>query len=37
MEPVPGMIYMFAGNFAPQGYALCDGQILADLAKYGTF
>jgi microcystin-dependent protein len=28
MEPVLGMIYMFAGNFAPQGYAMCDGQIL---------
>jgi microcystin-dependent protein len=28
MEPVLGMIYMFAGNFVPQGYAICDGQML---------
>jgi len=24
-----GEIRMFAGNFAPQGWALCDGQVLA--------
>jgi microcystin-dependent protein len=29
MEPVLGMIYLFAGNFAPDGYALCNGQLLA--------
>jgi microcystin-dependent protein len=28
-EPFLGEIKMFAGNFAPQGYALCDGQLLA--------
>ncbi|MGA2114467.1 MAG: tail fiber protein [Bryobacteraceae bacterium] len=27
MEPVLGMIYLFAGNFAPVGYAICDGQL----------
>jgi microcystin-dependent protein len=27
-EPFLGEIYMFAGNFAPRGYALCDGQLL---------
>ncbi len=28
-EPFLGEIRMFAGNFAPQGWALCDGQLLA--------
>ena len=28
MDPFLGEIRMFAGNFAPQGWALCDGQIL---------
>lgn len=28
-EPFVGEIKMFAGNFAPRGYALCDGQLLA--------
>ncbi len=28
-EPFVGQIKMFAGNFAPQGYAFCDGQLLA--------
>jgi microcystin-dependent protein len=27
-EPFLGEIRMFAGNFAPRGWALCDGQIL---------
>jgi microcystin-dependent protein len=26
--PILGAIYLFAGNFAPRGYALCQGQIL---------
>lgn len=26
--PFIGEIQMFAGNFAPRGYALCDGQLL---------
>ncbi len=29
MEPFIGQIIMFAGNFAPRGWALCDGQLLA--------
>ena len=29
MEPFIGQIMMFAGNFAPRGWALCDGQLLA--------
>src|SRR4051794_4990290 len=28
-EPYIGEIMMFAGNFAPQGWALCDGSLLA--------
>lgn len=28
-EPFTGEIRMFAGNFAPRGWALCDGQLLA--------
>lgn len=27
-DPFIGEIKMFAGNFAPQGWALCDGQLL---------
>src|SRR5437016_7916048 len=29
MDPFLGEIRMFAGNFAPKGWALCNGQILA--------
>lgn len=28
-EPFVGEIRMFAGNFAPRGWALCHGQLLA--------
>lgn len=28
-EPFVGEIRMFAGTFAPQGWAICDGQLLA--------
>ena len=28
-DPYVGEIKMFAGNFAPRGWALCDGQLLA--------
>ena len=28
-EPFVGEIVMFGGNFAPRGWALCDGQLLA--------
>lgn len=28
-EPFVGQIMMFAGNFAPRGWAYCDGQLLA--------
>jgi len=29
MDPFVGEIRMFAGNFAPVGWAFCDGQLLA--------
>ena len=29
MEPFIGEIIMFGGNFAPRGWALCDGQLLS--------
>ena len=28
VAPVPGMIAMFGGNYAPDGWALCDGSLL---------
>ena len=28
-EPFVGQITMFAGNFAPRGWAFCDGQLMA--------
>jgi microcystin-dependent protein len=28
MEPILGEIRMFSGNFAPKGWAICQGQIL---------
>jgi len=28
MEPFIGQIIMFGGNFAPPGWALCDGQLI---------
>ena len=29
MEPFIGQIIMFGGNFAPRGWALCDGHLLS--------
>jgi microcystin-dependent protein len=29
MEPILGEIRMFAGNFAPRGWALCDGSLMS--------
>src|SRR5690348_9255473 len=28
LEPYLGDIYIFAGDFAPRGWAFCDGQLL---------
>jgi microcystin-dependent protein len=35
--PILGAIYLFAGNFAPRGYALCNGQILAISSNTALF
>src|SRR3977135_4488699 len=29
MDPLLTMIFAFGGNFSPQGYLLCSGQLLA--------
>jgi microcystin-dependent protein len=36
-EPFIGEIVMFAGNFAPRGWALCDGQLLAISSNTALF
>ncbi len=36
-EPFVGEIRMFAGNFAPRGYAFCDGQLLATSQNEALF
>ncbi len=35
MEPFIGQIILFAGNFAPRGWAFCDGQLL-DIASHSA-
>lgn len=36
-EPFLAQIIMFGGNFAPRGWALCDGQILAINSNQSLF
>lgn len=36
-EPFLGQIIMFGGNFAPRGWALCDGQLLAISSNSALF
>ncbi|NJN18300.1 MAG: phage tail protein [Oscillochloris sp.] len=36
-EPLLAEIYMFAGNFAPRGYAFCQGQLLAISSNTALF
>lgn len=36
-EPFIGEIRMFAGNFAPRGWAFCDGQLLSISANSALF
>ena len=36
-EPFVGEIRMFAGNFAPRGWAFCDGQLLAISSNTALF
>lgn len=35
MDPFLGQIIMFGGNFAPRGWAFCDGQLLP-IASYSA-
>ena len=37
MEPFIGQIMMFGGNFAPRGWALCDGQLLPIASNSALF
>lgn len=37
MEPFIGEIKMFGGNFAPRGWALCDGQLLSIASNSALF
>lgn len=37
MNPFLGEIVMFAGNFAPRGWALCDGQLLPIASNSALF
>ncbi len=37
MDPFIGQIMMFGGNFAPRGWALCDGQLLAISSNTALF
>lgn len=37
MDPFIGEIIMFAGNFAPRGWALCHGQLLAISSNEALF
>jgi len=36
-QPILGCIFLFAGNFAPRGYLLCQGQLLAISANAALF
>lgn len=36
-EPFLGQIVMFGGNFAPRGWALCDGQLLSISSNTALF
>lgn len=35
MDPFLGQVILFAGNFAPRGWAFCQGQLLA-IAQYNA-
>ena len=37
MDGVLAVIWMFGGNFAPRGWALCDGQLLAISSNQALF
>ena len=37
MDPFIGTVIMFAGNFAPRGWAFCDGQLLSISSNSALF
>ena len=37
MDPIIGEILMFGGNFAPRGWAFCDGQLMAISSNTALF
>lgn len=37
MDPFLGQVVMFGGNFAPRGWAYCDGQLLSINANQALF
>lgn len=37
MEPMIGEVRIFGGNFAPRGWALCEGQLLAISSNSALF
>jgi len=37
MDPFLGQVIMFAGNFAPRGWAFCEGQLLAISSNTALF
>jgi microcystin-dependent protein len=37
MDPLLGSIMLFAGNFAPRGFALCQGQLLSIAQNQALF
>ncbi len=37
MDPIMAMIFIFGGNYAPRGFAYCDGTLLAISANSALF
>lgn len=37
MEPLLGQVVLFSGNFAPRGWAFCDGQLLEIASNEALF
>jgi len=37
MEPFIGQVMLFAGNFAPRGWAFCEGQLMAISSNTALF
>jgi microcystin-dependent protein len=37
MDPIMGSIFLFAGDFAPRGWALCNGQLLSIAQNQALF